>query len=112
MLYIFKTLIKTNYMKWDIQAVNFTMKPELMDYSKEKVEGLNKFYNRIVGAEIYLKLGQQADSNKVVEIKLNIPGNDLFAESHSPKFEGAINDAVDKLKGQLRKLKTKMETLH
>ncbi len=99
-------------MKWDIQAVNFTMKPELTDYCKEKIEGLSKYYSKIVGAEVYLKLGQSAEHNKIVEIKLNIPGNDLFAESSSPKFEGSINDAVDKLKAQLRKLKTKMASSH
>lgn len=99
-------------MKWDIQAVNFTMKPELTDYCKDKIEGLSKYYSKIVGAEVYLKLGQAAENNKVVEIKLNIPGNDLFAESSSPKFEGSINDAVDKLKAQLRKLKTKMASSH
>lgn len=99
-------------MKWDIQAVNFTMKPELMDHCKEKIEGLSKYYNKIVGAEVYLKLGQAAEDNKIVEVKLNIPGNDLFAESSSSKFEGSINDVVDKLKGQLRKLKTKMASAH
>lgn len=99
-------------MKWDIQAVNFAMKPELMEYCQEKINGLNKFYNRIVGAEVYLKLGQGAENNKIVEIKLNIPGNDLYAEGESNKFEGSVNDAVDKLKGQLRKLKTKMAALH
>ena len=95
-------------MKWDIQAVNFNMKPELMDYCKEKVTGLTKFHHGIVGAEIYLKLDQDAEHSKVVEIKLNIPGNDIYAESKSQKFEGSINDAIDKLKGQIRKIKTKM----
>lgn len=95
-------------MKWDIQAVNFSLKPELMAYCKEKIEGLTKFHHGIVGAEVYLKLGQDAESNKIVEIKLNIPGNDIYAESKSPKFEGSVNDAVDKLKGQIRKIKTKM----
>lgn len=112
MLSIFNEQTKSNYMKWDIQAVNFTMKPELNDYCKDKIEGLTKYYSKIVGAEVYLKLGQSAEDNKVVEIKLNIPGNDLFAESSSPKFEGSINDVIDKLKAQLRKLKTKMASTH
>lgn len=99
-------------MKWDIQAVNFSMKPELMEYAKEKITGLSKYYDKIVGAEVYLKLGQDAEDNKVVEIKLNIPGNDIYAEDRSNKFEGSINETVDKLKGQIRKIKTKIVANH
>jgi putative sigma-54 modulation protein len=70
-----------------------------------------KYYDQIVGAEVYLKLtNNDKGETKIAEIKLNIPGNDLFASSQSDKFEGAINAATDKLKGQIRKLKTKMST--
>jgi putative sigma-54 modulation protein len=88
------------------------MKPELMDYTKEKIGGLSKYYDKIVGIEVYLKLGQEAEENKVVEVKLNIPGNDIHAVGKAAKFEGAINEAVDKLKGQIRKIKTKLVAHH
>lgn len=97
-------------MKMDIQTVGFHADATLTEYARQKTEGLYKYYDRIVGAEIYLKLVQdEKEQNKVAEIKLNIPGNDIFASSHSNKFEGSINDSIDKLKGQIRKLKTKLQ---
>ena len=96
-------------MKMDIQTVGFNAQDTLVDFAREKTEGLSKFFDRIVGAEIYLKLVQDGkEQTKVAEIKLNIPGHDLFASSQTSKFEASINDSVEKLKGQIRKLKTKM----
>lgn len=95
-------------MKWDLQTVGFHASEELVAYTQEKTEGLTKYYDQIVGAEVYLKLTQdEHKQTKVAEIKLNIPGNDLFAESHSESFEKSVHESVDKLKGQIRKLKTK-----
>ena len=97
-------------MKWDIQTVDFKASDELLQFTEEKVSNLSKYYDQIVGAEVYLKLAQdEANQNKKAEIKLNIPGNDLFAESQEASFEKAINESVDKLKGQIRKLKTKFQ---
>ncbi len=97
-------------MKWDLQTVGFNASDELINYTREKTEGLTKYYDQIVGAEVYLKLTQdEHNQTKVAEIKLNIPGNDLFAESHSEGFEKSVNESVDKLKGQIRKLKTKLQ---
>ncbi len=98
-------------MKMDIQTVGFNAQAELTDFAKEKTEKLSHYFDQIVGAEIYLKQdNNDKQQTKVAEIKLNIPGNDLFAESRSHKFEIAINETTEKLKGQIRKLKTKYAT--
>lgn len=98
-------------MKWDIQTVGFSATEELVNYTKNKIEGLQKFYDQIVGAEVYLKLVQDDKNNtKVADIKLNIPGNDLMGSSTTEGFEKSVNESVDKLKGQIRKLKTKQKT--
>ncbi|PTM04586.1 MAG: ribosome-associated translation inhibitor RaiA [Bacteroidetes bacterium] len=96
-------------MKWDFQTVGFSATDELVDYTREKTEGLLKFWDQIVGAEVYLKLVQDEKNNtKVAEIKLNIPGNDIYAESQTESFEKSVNESIEKLKGQIRKIKTKM----
>lgn len=98
-------------MKMDLQTVGFNADVTLTDYARAKTESLYKFYDQIVGAEVYLKLdNNDKKQTKVAEIKLNIPGNDIYAESRSDKFEGAINETIDKLKMQLRKVKTKLST--
>lgn len=95
-------------MKWDIQTVGFNPKAELLDYTKDKVGALNKYYDQIVGAEVYLKLVQDNHrETKVAEIKLNIPGRDIFAHHQSDSFEKSLSETIEKLKGQIRKLKTK-----
>ncbi len=98
-------------MKMDLQTVGFTADQTLVDYVTEKTEGLYKYYDKIVGAEVYLKQVQdEKGETKVAEIKLNIPGNDIYADSQAEKFEGAINSSVEKIKAQIRKLKTKMNS--
>lgn len=98
-------------MKWDIQTVGFSATDELVDYAKQKTEGLMRFNDQIVGAEVYLKLVQDEKGNtKAAEIKLNIPGNDIYADSQNESFERSINESVDKLAAQLRKIKTKMQS--
>ncbi len=98
-------------MKWDIQTVGFSADETLTGYVKEKASGLTKYFENIVGIEVYLKLDyNDKQENKVAEIKLNIPGNDIFADTRSDSFEGAINQSCEKLKAQIRKLKTKMST--
>lgn len=98
-------------MKWDFQAVGFSANDELKSHAQDKVEGLTRFFDKIVGAEVYLKLDyNEKNENKKAEVKLNIPGNDLYAEARSESFEKSVNSVVHKLESQLRKLKTKMST--
>ena len=45
----------------------------------------------------------------VVLIKANIPGSTLIAKEKSKKFEESIDLAVDSLKRQIEKIKTKKQ---
>jgi putative sigma-54 modulation protein len=93
-------------MKWDIQTVGFNAKDELMETTKEKVQKLEKYFNPIIGAEVYLRLEyDEHKENKKVELKLNIPGEDIFADHQSDTFEHSLHEAVEKVKKQLLKKK-------
>ena len=93
-------------MKLDIQSLHFTTRPELDDFAREKVNKLGQFYKRIESAEITLKLDKAKNSeNKICEIKLAVPGKDLFTSRKAKTFEEAINGAIDALKHQLEKIK-------
>ena len=93
-------------MKWDIQCVGFNAKPDLIETVKERVGKLDKYFNPIIGAEVYLRLeyNDQCESKKV-EVKLNIPGEDVFADHQSASFEHSLIEAVEKVKRQLLKKK-------
>jgi putative sigma-54 modulation protein len=89
-----------------IQSPHFKAGKELTNHVNEKVNKLSRFYMGIIAAEVCLKLdGAHPAKNKVCEIRLIIPGNDLFALSQCETFEEAINETVDALKEQIRKHK-------
>jgi putative sigma-54 modulation protein len=50
----------------------------------------------------------ESNENKIVEVKLNIPGNQLFAKEHAKTFEAAADEAVESLRRQLKKHKEKL----
>ena len=93
-----------------INSVRFDADQKLIDHVNKKVNKLGQFFDGIIGAEIFLRLQNvQDDENKIAEIKLLIPGNDLFVKKQSKTFEEAVNKAVDTLKGQVTKHKEKMK---
>ena len=43
-------------MKVNLQAVNFNVDRKLVDFVQEKLDKLEKYYDKIVSAEVFLKL--------------------------------------------------------
>jgi len=67
-------------MKITIQSKDFTAKIELTDFIKEKTEKLFRMYDKIVSCEVLLKIDKsETKDNKICDIRLVIPGNDLLA---------------------------------
>jgi putative sigma-54 modulation protein len=93
-----------------VNSVHFDADQKLIDHVNKKVGKLSQFFDGIIGAEVYLRLENvQDDENKIAEVKLLIPGNDLFVKKQSKTFEEAVNKAVDTLKGQVTKYKEKLK---
>jgi putative sigma-54 modulation protein len=91
-----------------ITSVHFDADKKLLDFTQKKVEKLVKFYENIVGVEVYLRLEKTKDlENKVAEIKLDIPGNELFSKKQCKTFEEAVDLVLDALKIQVTKIKEK-----
>lgn len=99
-------------MKVKIQSIHFDADRKLLDFIEEKVDKLNHFYQDIIGSEVYLRLDKNSNTeNKIAEIKLNIPGNDLFAKRQCKTFEEATDTAVEALRRQLKKHKEKIRRM-
>ncbi|MBN2762464.1 MAG: ribosome-associated translation inhibitor RaiA [Bacteroidales bacterium] len=97
--------IKMNTIKFDADR-------KLIQFVQNKVKKLSKFFDDIMGAEVYLKLENTQDTdNKVVEIIVEIPGSNLFSRKQSKTFEESTDMAVDALKLQLIKHKEKIRGL-
>jgi putative sigma-54 modulation protein len=96
-------------MKVTINSVKFKTDKKLEEFISEKVQKLTTNYNDIIGSEVILKLENNENlENKVTEIRLMIPGNDLFAKKISKSFEESTDQAIDALKKQLIKHKDKL----
>lgn len=91
------------------QSVNFNADSKLIEFVDEKLNKLDQFYDQIVDAEVFLKVENVADGiNKLAEVRINIPGNDLIAKKQCKTFEEAIDQCVDVLKRQLNKRKERV----
>ena len=91
-------------MEVQVQSIHFNADQKLITFIKDRLNKLNVFYDQIIGSEVYLRLDKSdVNQNKIVEIKLNIPGKDLFAKKQCKSFEEATDVTIDALRRQLKK---------
>jgi putative sigma-54 modulation protein len=95
-------------MKVKVSALHFDADQALIDFTSERINKLETFYDKIIEGEVTFRVDKSdSKENKVAEIKLNIPGKDLFAKKQCKSFEEAVDQTVEALRRQLRKQKTK-----
>ena len=91
-----------------INSIKFSPTRKLENFVEGKVKKLGHYYDDIIGAEIFLKVeNSQKLENKVTEIKLDLPGSELFAKKQSKSFEESTDNAIDALRKQIIKHKNK-----
>jgi ribosome hibernation promoting factor len=96
-------------MKVHVQSVNFNADAGLIEFVENKLNSLERYYDKIVDSEVFLKVQQTSEKeNKIVDIKLNIPGNDFVVKKQCKTFEEGVMLATDSLKRQLAKKKEKL----
>lgn len=109
-MFLFQFTFKSDTMRLQINAVRFTADQSLLDFIQAKLNKLDTFHDRIIGGEVFLKL-DGADSNKVkekvVEVRLTIPGKELFVKEHDKSFESATDKVLEVLKDKLVRCKQK-----
>ncbi|HET6992919.1 MAG TPA: ribosome-associated translation inhibitor RaiA [Bacteroidia bacterium] len=99
-------------MNIQIQSIHFTADSKLLGFVNEKVGKLTHFYDGIISSEIFLRLDNSENStNKVAEIKLNVPGNDLYVKRQCKTFEEAIDTGISALSKQVKRYKEKQKGL-
>ena len=96
-------------MKVNVQAVNFTVDRKLVDFVQERLDKLEKYYDKIVSADVFLKVEKTSDKeNKFVEIKINVPGDEFLVKKHCKTFEEAMELSAESLERLLVKRKEKI----
>ena len=90
-----------------IQSLGFKAGEALESYIREKINKLQP-NDHIIRAQVTLFLGpDKAVQSTYCEIRLEIPGNDLFIKESSPEFEQSADMAISRLQTMLRKNKEK-----
>lgn len=63
-------------MQVNAQSVNFNADRKLIDFLQNRMDKLETFYDKIISSDVYLKVeNTSSKENKIVEIKLNVPGD-------------------------------------
>lgn len=100
-------------MKLQMHSIHFDADQKLVDFIQKKADKLDTFYDRIVDGEVIMRVQKDdARVNKVIEIKLNIPGAQLFAKEQAKTFEAGADEAIESLRRQLKKKKEKQLAHH
>jgi putative sigma-54 modulation protein len=98
-------------MKILIEAVNFNIDKGLKSFIEKKINSLERFYDRIIEVEVYLKVQKTSDKeNKIIEIRVFIPGEDVVVKKTAKTFEEGLSLSVEALKRSLKKVKEKQRS--
>lgn len=96
-------------MKVNVHAVNFTVDRKLVDFIQERVIKLEKFYDKIVSTDVFLKVEKTSEKeNKIVEVKIHVPGDDFMVKKQCKTFEEGVELASESLERLLVKRKEKV----
>lgn len=91
-----------------VQSIHFNADKKLLAFIEKKVEKLTHFYDRILGCDVVLKLENASDTfSKISELRIAVPGYDLFAKEQRKTFEEGVDCGIESLKKQLEKHKEK-----
>lgn len=95
-------------MKVTIQSLHFNASEQLKEFTTQKVEKLEHFFDGIISAEVVFSLDKAENTeNKVSKISLSVPGDTLVAEKQCKSFEEGVDLACDALRHQLERYKEK-----
>ncbi len=84
------------------------MNSNLQKYIDKRLSKLSLYYNRIVSVDLYLNLDNQSSQiNKSVELRVNIPGDDIVVGKKSESFEKSLDMATSTAERVLKRRKEK-----
>lgn len=98
-------------MKVNVHAVNFNVDRKLVDFIQERFDKLEKYYDKVVVADVYLKVESTSEKeNKIVEAKIHVPGDDFIVKKQCKSFEEAVDLSGEAMERLLLKRKEKIRT--
>lgn len=100
------------HMNINFQSVNYTADVKLIEFAEKRIQKISQFYVNIVDVYVYTKVENTSDRiNKLVELKIGIPGDYVVVKKKAKSFEEAINSAADSAERVLKRRKEKQRQL-
>ena len=95
-------------MKVNVQSVNFHADQKLVNFIQQKLDKLENHFDNVIYADVYLKVQNTSEKeNKISEILLSIPGDEIICKKKGRRFEVGVDECVSSLERQLQKRKKK-----
>ncbi len=94
----------------NIQSVRFEADNKLTDHIQKKLAKLASFHDRIIKVDVFLKLDNVVHQikDKVAEIRISIPRNEIFVKSSSKSFEESFDDAFNSVCNKIKRKKERL----
>ena len=87
-----------------IHSIHFDADKDLLSFIKFKLNKLTTFNDSIISADVFLKIEKNNEmENKLVDIKIKVPGKELFAKRQAISFEAAVDEVTEALRRQVVK---------
>lgn len=94
-------------MKIDIKGIHCDVPAKVRDYAAEKIGRFEKYYKNIISAEIAFDCEEsfaKASKRYGLNVKIVIPGKDLFAEGTAQDMISVVDVVEKKLRAQILRL--------
>jgi putative sigma-54 modulation protein len=100
-------------MNYIIQSPNKEVSLEREEVIQEKFRRFERLMPGMIRCDIVLRMEKNGEQNSfIVEGKLLVPGNDLFAKEQATSYEIAAENVCIDLENQIRKQKEKKNKRH
>lgn len=99
-------------MKLHIQSLHFTADKKLVNHIQTKLAKLGKYFDQIHDVDVIMRMENSGQiREKVVELKIKIPGTVVFVKESARKFENATETAYQNARRQLIKYKERRRAM-
>jgi putative sigma-54 modulation protein len=95
----------------NIQFVNLDYSDSLAEHTTERLHKMAEKYDWLINADVFFKEeGNEPEKGKICNIKLSLPGPQIFATSDEKNFEMSVKETISDLVIQLKKRKETYKT--
>lgn len=93
-------------MQKKITARHFDLTPELKAKAEEELEGLTRYFEKIISAEFVLDAERH---RRIAELNVKVYNNTITGTGETDDILASMGVAVDKVKKQLKRYKGKLK---